>query len=127
MHRHVLPYAVVHYMLYAICHVVGCSLVWSQNTYPINIMQPNLHHVRFDLSTVPIQMRSLILENVKIGSEFNAAGPINIYAADIPGLVQIGLGSVPAFILGMDVMGKHKLVIDIDENKLYLKKKSSSD
>ena len=46
---------------------------------------------------------------------------INMHAADIAGLAQIGLGSTPAMILGLDVLGRGRLILDLVDDVMYLK------
>jgi hypothetical protein len=67
-------------------------------------------------------MRTYIIDEIKVGDDFIAKGPLSTYAADIPGMHAIGLGSSPSFILGMDVIRKSRFMIDLGKNKMYLLK-----
>jgi len=71
----------------------------------------------------PVAMRTLNLNRIQIGSQLTAQGPISVYAADIPGMSAVGLGSIPAVILGMDVIGRRRMLLDIVGNSLYVQKK----
>eukprot|EP01041_Mallomonas_annulata_P005049 gene5049-10114_t len=78
----------------------------------------------------PMKLRQLRLPGgVKIGksnpnSISNANSPhtndITIFAADIVGLTQIGLGNLPALIIGIDVLGNNRIIVDVNNNKIYL-------
>ena len=65
-------------------------------------------------------MRTFIINEIKVGDEYVATGRLSTYAADIPGMFQIGLGSAPSFILGMDVIRKDRLIFDLEKNKMYM-------
>lgn len=65
-------------------------------------------------------MRTFIINEIKVGDEYVANGRLSAYAADIPGMFQIGLGNSPSFILGMDVLRKDRLVFDLEKNKMYM-------
>ena len=67
-------------------------------------------------------MRTFIINEIKVGDEFVSQGPLSTYAADIPGMAAIGLGTAPSFILGMDVIRKNRFMMDIEKNKIYLLK-----
>jgi hypothetical protein len=85
----------------------------------------------------PLPLRNLGAEKVTIGSIFdskidpfpfnsaycpypNKKDSICIYAADIPGLMQMGYGNMPAMILGLDVLGRSSLALDFQSNSMYL-------
>jgi hypothetical protein len=70
----------------------------------------------------PVPMRSLFVSQIRVGSGLTNRGSMSIYAADIPGLSGVGLGDIPAVILGMDVLGRRRLIIDITGNKMYMEK-----
>jgi len=38
------------------------------------------------------------------------------------GFDGVGLGAIPSLILGIDILGKEKMMLDIRRNKLYLQK-----
>ncbi len=72
----------------------------------------------------------LSLQEIELGSGGDRGGDIirvdriDAFAADIPGLHQIGLGHVPAAILGMDVLGCYKrFVLDIGGSSLLIEQK----
>ena len=71
----------------------------------------------------PVTMKTLSVNKIQIGGSSAASrGPMGIYAANIPGMSDVGLGNIPAFILGMDVLGRRRLLIDITGNKIYVEK-----
>ena len=68
----------------------------------------------------PVAMRTLAIDRIQIGGQLTAQGPLSVYAADIPGMSNVGLGTVPAIILGMDVLGRSRLLLDIAGNSIYI-------
>lgn len=85
---------------------------------------PNSQNMCAGIDGKPVAMRNFNVNSVRVGDEFLAQSPMPpIYAADIPGMMQIGLGNSPSFILGIDVIGKNRLIFDIDSNRMYMKKK----
>jgi len=57
-----------------------------------------------------------------LGMIENLFGNVDVYAAAFPGFDQIGLGTIPALILGTDVIGKKNVVFDFDDNQVYFEK-----
>ena len=67
-------------------------------------------------------MRTLVLSEFRIGNDAVTAGPISAYSADIPGFAPIGLSNQPAFLLGMDILKRKTLMLDLEKNKMYIMK-----
>ena len=70
----------------------------------------------------PVAMRNFAINHLRIGSEVSNKGQLSIYAADIPGMNGVGLGTIPALILGMDMLGRKRLLLDINANKIFVAK-----
>jgi len=73
-------------------------------------------------SLFPIQLKALPIDSFAMGNVDDPSGEsMNFYAADIAGLAQIGLGSTPAMILGLDVLARGRLILDLVDDVMYLK------
>ena len=92
-----------------------CSLLNSPHLFP---------SLFYFFNTSLIQMRTFMINEIKVGDEFIRYGPLSTYAADIPGMYAIGLGNSPSFILGMDVLRNNvdRMMIDLEMNKIYFSK-----
>ena len=73
------------------------------------------------IHSLKFQLKSLHVDSLGMGDEdCGLFENISLYAADIPGLAHIGLASTPALILGLDVLGQGKLILDLVDDILYV-------
>ena len=76
----------------------------------------------------PINLKNLQIDSIRIGDRHEVKpnisnnDKINIFAANMGGFDGIGLGSIAALIIGIDILGKEKMMLDIKRNKVYLQK-----
>ena len=69
----------------------------------------------------PINMRKFDIESIKIGDN-HLVKSSSCYAANMAGFNSLGFGTMPSLIIGMDLLGNEKMMLDAKRNKLYLQK-----
>lgn len=72
----------------------------------------------------PLLMKNIVVNDVTISDTrlLGSMSSISIFAFDVPGIMNIGLGAIPACILGMDIIAAslESLTIDAANSKLYM-------
>lgn len=69
--------------------------------------------------------RQMVVPELTLGER--RIGETELYVADVPVFRMLGAGSVPAMILGMDILGDQDFAIDFKNWRLYLKEAHTED
>ena len=70
----------------------------------------------------PINMRKFDINSIKIGNNHIVSNSLSCYAANMIGFDSLGFGNMPSLIIGIDLLCKEKMMLDIKRNKVYLLK-----